>query len=468
MDKPQSLPFGKKIIFACGNFGWSLATFGVANLITYFYMPNIVDGKSMFPPFIFKGAVFIGLTVLGLIIASGRLFDAITDPLIASMSDRSKNKFGKRRIYMAIGGLPMALLSLLVFTPPSSTPGVLNGIYIAVTLFLFYLFFTIYVSPYSALVSEYGHSPDERLDLSTIMSVAWALGFLLGNVSYTAQGIFEGFGFSPLRAFQLTMGIFALLSLITLYLPVIFIDERKYSEDVVSEENFLGSLWATVTNKIFLFFLFSELLYWFALTFIQTGISYYVVTLLGFDKSLATILMIVLFLVSFLLYVPINLFAKKFGKKMTEIIGFSIFALTYLTVFSLGQMPIPPKIQLIIVAALGSLPMAIFGIIPVAIIADIAEADGIETGNYKTGVFFAMRGLFMKIGSSTAGLVFPSIIIFGSGEVNALGIRMTAIVALVFCILGVLVLFFGYNEKHVLNVLATHEKLSDSEMKEIS
>lgn len=448
-SNPESLPGYKKILFAAGNFGWSLGTYGVANLVTYFYLPNIVNGTSMFPAFIYRGAVFLGLTILGLIIASGRLFDAITDPLVAGWSDRSKARLGKRRFFMAIGGLPLALLSVLVFTPPFQNAGTGNAIYIAVMLFLYYLAFTVYVAPYSALISELGHSPNERLDLSTYNSVAWALGFTLGNTVYPLQGIFEQNGFSSQQAFQLVMALFALLSLIALYLPVIFIDERRYSKSHSSSEGSLRAMLSSLQNVDFRTFLFSELSYWFALTFIQTGISYYVISLLGLDKSFATVIMTVLFLVSFLFYLPINLFAKRFGKKATEMVGFAAFALVYIMVLFLGKLPLPPMLQGYIIAIMGALPMAIFGIIPVAIIADVAEADGRKTGNYKAGIFYAMRGLFMKIGASTAGLLFPSIIILGSGQVNAFGIRLTGAVALAFCALGFL-LIVRYNEKRVL------------------
>ena len=53
-----------------------------------------------------------------IIYAFGRLWDAITDPIIAAMSDRSKSSFGRRRKFLAISRLPFALLSILAFTPP--------------------------------------------------------------------------------------------------------------------------------------------------------------------------------------------------------------------------------------------------------------------------------------------------------------------------------------------------------------
>ena len=439
------------IIYAIGNLGWSLGLYGVNNLLNYFYMPNIIEGKPMFTPFIYKGSVLMQVTVIGLIIAGGRIVDSVTDPIIAGLSDRSKSKFGKRRIFMAIGALPFAVFSVLAFMPPFKDYTA-NALYLAVVLFLYYLLFTVYTMPCSALVSELGHNSKERLNLSTFSSIGWALGFAIGNTIYLLQSEFENMGYTPEKSFQISIIIFAVISVVAMYMPVIFIDERKYSKHVASKQKIFIAMKQTLKNRNFKFFLLSELTYWFALTFCQTGMPYYVVSLLNLDKSYATYLMTLLFIISFLFYIPINIIAKKIGKRKTEIIGFAIFSCTYIIILVLGKMPLPMEVQGIIVAIVAAIPMGIFGIIPFAIIADIAEMNGIITGNYKAGIFYAMRGLFMKIGTSIAGLIFPSIIILGTGEVNPFGIRLTGVFGLAFCILGLVFILF-YNEKQVNCVL---------------
>ena len=218
----ESLPFGKKIIYALGQLGWSLGSFAVMNLLYYFYDSNVnPDGSRMFPVFIVSAAF------LGIIAALSRVFDGITDPLIAGLSDRSKSTFGRRRTFMAVGALPFALLSVLIFVPLSGS-AVVNTVLLMIFTFLFYLFMTMYVTPFFALMSELGHSPDERLQLSTMISITWALGFMIGNGSYAMQGMMEGAGLEPLKAFQTVVIIYAVISVVLMYLPVLFIDERRY------------------------------------------------------------------------------------------------------------------------------------------------------------------------------------------------------------------------------------------------
>jgi Na+/melibiose symporter-like transporter len=221
------------------------------------------------------------------------------------------------------------------------------------------------------------------------------------------------------------------------------------------------------------------------MTFVQTGISYYVIMLLELEKGFATTLLMVMFIFSFIFYVPIGFVAKKFGKKRVLSIGFIIFIATAFLMSMWGNLPFPAKVQgygLILIAAL---PMAIFGILPNAIVADIADADGIEKGNFKAAIFFGARTFMQKLGQSLSVFLFPIIITLNIGAAQrsaeameaggqdlssaptVLGVRLTAILAGVGLIIG-FILFLKYNEKHILNIISRREELSEEEAGEIA
>jgi glycoside/pentoside/hexuronide:cation symporter, GPH family len=449
MNQPEKLPFSKKVIYALGQLGWSLGSFGVMNLLYYFYDSNrAADGNRMFP--VYLGSV----AVLGIIASLSRVFDGITDPLIAGLSDRSHSSFGRRRTYMALGALPFGLLSLLIFLPPGLSQG-FNTAWLFLLTFLFYFFMTMYVTPFFALMSELGHTAEERLELSTMISVTWALGFMIGNGTYAFQGMLEKSGLSPVRAFQTVLGIFALLSVILMYLPVLFIDENRYCEKHSSDEGSFKAVLSAFANKDFLIFTLSDLTYFLALTFIQTGISFYIIQLLGLPKEKATLVMTILFILSFLFYVPVSLTARKTGKKKLLCAAFVLFIISWIFVAFWGRLPFPPLTQALIVTVIAALPLAIFGILPNAIVADIAEADGRVKGNYKAAVFFGARTFMSKMGTSVTLLIFPLITHMGgaAGEAaTAQGIRLTTWTAIVFLIIG-LVLFLRYDEKKIISIL---------------
>ena len=470
---PERLPLWKLIIFALGQLGWSLASYGVSNLVMYFYMPpETAAATRIFPPFIFEGAI-IGLTIIGIINFGSRLFDAFTNPLLASWSDRSRSRLGRRRFYMAVSAVPFAVFSVLVFIPlkhfqqnPSPAASWMNILWLTITILVFYFFFVMYTAPYNALISELGHNPKERLIISTVIAVTWSLGFGVGNFVYDFKTAFQDSGMDAVTAFQTVEIIFAGAAMVLMLLPVFFLNERRYAAYSVSNEGTWQALTSSLKNRNFSTFLVSELLYNVCQTIIQMGIVYYVVTLLRLEERITTWLMEMMFVLSFVFYPFITAAAVKWEKKKVTIIGFALLSLLFVMFSFMGVLPVPGLVFAIITVAVAALPIAIFTIVPNAIVADIAEADGIETGNFKAGMFFGVRSFETNVGVSIANILFPSLLTMGMTVQHPLGIRMSAIVSVFICLAGMGV-FFLYNERDVLKSLAKKEKLSTEEMKVI-
>ncbi|HUX19934.1 MAG TPA: MFS transporter, partial [Spirochaetia bacterium] len=219
-------------------------------------------------------------------------------------------------------------------------------------------------------------------------------------------------------------------------------------------------------NKNFFRFLVSELLYNICQTIIQMGIIYYVVTLLRLAKELTSFLMMVMFILSFAFYPFITMAAVKWEKKRVIIAGFLLLSLLFVCFALMGLLPIPSLIFAYATVAVAAIPIAIFTIVPNAIVADIAEADGIETGNFKAGMFFGVRSFESNLGVSIANIMFPSLLLLGMSVEHPVGIRLSAIVAIAICLTG-LVVFLLYDEKAVLRSLAKKETLSNGELLEL-
>jgi Na+/melibiose symporter-like transporter len=428
-------PLGQLIIYALGQFGWALASFSAINLLLYFYMPPEDGQAAVFPPYIFQGAILGIATVIGLINFGGRLFDGVTDPLIANWSDKATSSFGKRRKFMAIAAVPVALFSFLVFYPLTDGVSTLNIIWLAGTIFAFYFFLTLYVVPYTALISELGHHPKDRMLISTLLSVAFALALVVGNGAYAIPELLP-VTYSPTEALQATVGIFAAVSLIFLLIPVFFLNENKYCYQKSTTFEVFKSIKSVFQNVSFRYFLWSDLTYWIALTFIQLGVSFYVVSLFGLEKSMGTLFATLGFGISFLLYIPINLLVKKYGKKTILSTAFWSFALTFLLTFLTPYLPIEKMTLFYLIAILSGYPLACFGIIPNVIIADVVYAHEQKTGTQQAGMFYGVRNFMMKMGISLANLIFPSLLLLGKSSDNSMGVQATAMAAVVFCLLG--------------------------------
>ncbi len=440
----STLPRKIVIIYALGQGGWSLASYNVGTLLTYFYAPPEL-GKATFPNFL-PATIFFGLTILGMLAASGRLYDAFIDAFIANVSDKTVSRFGKRRIFMAISAFPLAALSFLIFYPPTALTSNSNAWWLGGTLFFYYIFYSMYIIPYTALISEMGKNEKERLRISTAISVTWAVGFLIGNLTPALQGMLEKTGIAPLQAFQTVVFGLAFVAFAMMMTPVLFLDENKYANSTAHSESFIKSFASVLSFGPFRIFALSYLIYWLALTIIQAGMIYYVTLIFGMDKSIATLFGAISFLGSFIFYPFINKLALRYTKKKLLLIGYAVFCFVFIVML----LPIPSVIRFGLVASLASYPLAVFGILPNAVVGDIVQNRLQKTGINQSGMYFAVASFVVKIGSSISNLIFPTLLRFGKSLENYSGVTYSILTAMAFLALGYFV-FSRYNEQEILN-----------------
>ena len=139
----------RRLAYALGSAGFSLGDRIVYVMVIFFYLPP--EGTGLEP--LVSEEIFLGgLTAFGLATLIGRFFDAFADPLVGNASDRSRSPLGRRRAFMIYGIVPMTVLPVLLFWPPGEPGSTLNFVWLSAVLALYYIFFTIYVAPYLALI----------------------------------------------------------------------------------------------------------------------------------------------------------------------------------------------------------------------------------------------------------------------------------------------------------------------------
>ncbi len=436
-------------IFAIGQLGWSMLSGVITNWLTYFYLPTEELIAKGHPIFITQGSVFLGLTVLGLIAALGRIFDAITDPLIASKSDRSTHKDGRRIPFMRAIAVPFGVITVLLFISPVNGIAGINSIALLVCDLLFYLFMTIYCTPFNALIPELGKTQENRINLSTYISITFFIGTATAYVIPNIAALFEGaVGYT--NSMRIAIAIIAIIAVICMEIPCFLIKEADYCDTTPVETDTLHSLAKTFQNHDFRIFVASDIFYWIALTIFQTGLPFYITALMGLESTYTSLLFIIMSVLSFIFYVPVNIVAKRVGKKKIVLFAFFMFTVAFFVSSFAGQFGLSGMVWGIIVAVLASLPMAILGILPQAIVADIAESDTVKTHENRSGMFYAARTFAFKLGQSLAMLIFTSLATMG-----VQGYRLSAVCAGCLCLVGAVLLIF-YNEDSVLNVIEEH------------
>ena len=452
-------------IFAIGQLGWSILGGIINTWLVTFYLPtqSAVDNGARF--YVPTGLIIFGaLTVLGLITFICRIFDAITDPWIASLSDRSRNPKGRRIPFMQKAAVPFAVTTVLVFFAPVESISTINIIWVLVFLILYYLFMTMYCTPYNALISEFGKTQEDRMYISTAISLTFFFGTLISYLPFVFASFLQS-AVSYAWSYRILFIILALVALICMLIPCFKLKERDFVDAVPSESNAMKSLAKTFKNQNFRRFAASDIAYWIGLTLFQTGLPFFVKVSMQLDEFYTTVFLGGMTVLSACFYPFVSKLVSRHGKKKLVVFGFFGLALAYVITALIGLIPgltgIVPGILIVIVAAF---PMALLGIIPQAIVADVAEQDSVLTGEKREGMFFAARTFAMKFGQSIAMLVFTSLAVLGTTQdltsndltASPVGLRIVAIAAVVFCILGAVILL-SYDEKKVMNDITSHK-----------
>ncbi|MEE8223179.1 MAG: MFS transporter, partial [Alphaproteobacteria bacterium] len=101
----------------------------------------------------------------GLIYLLGMVWDAISDPLIGAIADRTRSRWGRYRPYLLFGAAPYGLSIALLFTPPGGTPEMMFVAALAAHL-LFRTGYTVVYMPYTAMIARMTTDYDSRTDLT--------------------------------------------------------------------------------------------------------------------------------------------------------------------------------------------------------------------------------------------------------------------------------------------------------------
>jgi len=441
----QTLPFKKQLAYSSGMIGWSIMTNIIIVMLPYCYLPPINSGLS---PLVPQLLVFGAFNILSLIAASGRLFDAIYDPFIASVSDGSTNPKGRRFPIMKWAILPAVIFCSLVFHPLINGESISNAWWLTFVLAGFFISITTYIIPYNALLAELTHNPEEKVRLSTFQQVGFVLGMVLGALCNNFADLIQAtFNITErFEALQYTILALSVFSGLVMLLPILCINEKEYVESKPTHIPIWPAIKNTFRNANFKFYLISDFAFYTALSIMSSGLLYFVTVLLGLPDSDGGKFMGLMVALSLLFYPFVNYGSKEFGKKTLVLLAFGVLSLIFVTIFFLGRLPFSPTNQMYLLVIFASFPLAALGILPNAILADIAQKDTIETGENHEGMFFAVKYLFVKLGQTLGIAIFAMLTVYGKDPGNDYGLRLNGVVGFGLCLLALL-FFSRFKEK---------------------
>jgi len=221
--------------------------------------PNFAGAALIIPilvnmPKFYADVVLVPLGYLAIAIALARSLDALSDPVVGWISDRTRTRLGRRRPYMIVGAPLCGIAFWKMLSPPAGMSGMQAALWFGISFTLYFLFHTIYVLPHYALGPELTLDYNERSSLFGVRESFTILGTI---VAAAAPGVMmQTLGWNERQVFHV-LGITFAIILTTLYWLLAW-RVRERPEFSVRESNpFVPGVRRALRNRPFLILLAS-------------------------------------------------------------------------------------------------------------------------------------------------------------------------------------------------------------------
>ncbi|MEM7626923.1 MAG: MFS transporter [Planctomycetota bacterium] len=396
--KPEDkVPFGQKLAYATGT--------GVDLWAAWLFLTLVYP--------IYNMELKMDPARIGLILLIYRLWDAVTDPIMGSISDNTRTRWGRRRPYLAVGGLLTGVtFPLLWWAPTTQGPEVMFWWLVIAGIF-FYTCFTVYNMPYQSLILEMTPDYNERTRVTAYRSFAAALvGLTLGWGWWATQRpIFAdsitGEPDAP-YAMRIISIILGAVMCVCALIPALFVRERYYESNLAKKQKkvpLLRSIKETLSNGPFVILTAMATLYMFGILVVDNMANYLsTYYVLDGDKQEASYWLGIgttITTVTGLLGIPIfSWISEKIGKN--KALGLAIIMITFGSASSwFIYVPGEPQYMMIYYLARGMALNAVWLLIP-SMQADVVDHDELKTGERREGGFAAIFSWMLKLGMTAA------------------------------------------------------------------
>lgn len=353
---------------------------------------------GVYLPAIYARDYGLSLTVIGVIFLLGRLWDAIADPVMGSLSDRTRSRYGRRKPWIAAGGVVFGLSSIFLFFPPFGV----TPLWLGIILFFFYLGWTAVQIPFQAWSGEVSGEYHQRTRIATYQTVVTSGALLLTLILPTiADQLRPGDG-----RLQLTlMGALVLLSIVpALFLTLTALKEPPLPPLPVGKPSLKETIRAITGEPLLLRVLASD----FAVTLAQNIraalIVFFVTFYMGRPEWAGG-----LFLFQFVFGVfagPIWLkIGRRYGKHRTAVAGELVQVAINLSLLLVT----PDTFGLLLALTLAQgLAQGSGNLMLRAIVADVADKHRLDSGEDRTGLYYSVFSLAGKTATAVAvGIALP-------------------------------------------------------------
>ncbi|AFY49711.1 glycoside/pentoside/hexuronide transporter [Nostoc sp. PCC 7524] len=385
----QKLDLKTKLAYGAGDLGPAIT----ANIAIFFLL------------IFFTNVAGIPAGLAGSVLLIGKIWDAVNDPIVGVLTDKTQSRrWGRRLPWMLYGAIPFGIFFFLqwIVPPFSNNQGsnvwALFWYYVVIGL-ISQVFYTVVNLPYTALTPELTQDYDERTSLNSFrfsFSIGGSiLSLLLSKVVFSVISDRQ-------QQYLVLAAICTVISVLSLYWCVYGVRDRVLAFEAkriqVQESEsipFFQQLKIAFSNRPFLFVIGIYLFSWLGVQVTASIIPYFVINCMALPESDVPTVMIAVQGTALLMLFVWTAVSKKIGKKLVYFLGMSLWIIAGAGLFFLQ----PGQISLMYVMAV----MAGFGVstaylVPWSMIPDVIELDELQTGQRREGIFYGFMVLLQKFG----------------------------------------------------------------------
>ncbi len=329
--------------------------------------------------------LLIAPAVMGLIFGISRFWDAISDPLVGYLSDKTNSRWGRRRPWLFWSVIPVFVSFWMVTAPPESLTGMPLILWMGAGVILFYSAQTMFIVPHMSLGAELSDDYHERNKIFGARHAGWVLGYIsaLATMYWLIKA--EQAGPEQVRALAGAQSIYAgIFSAILLLACVYGIRERSEFAGRGAEKPWTAAkdIWQNSHARLLLIVIFIENLGGAVITILTLYNAQYVLK----APTMAPFF-ILAYMVWSLILVPIWMpLARRVGKKRLWIYSMVVTGFAFGGMFFLNE---GDDLILIVLASIAGAAGGCGGTINPSIKSDVIDYDEYQTGERKEGAYFA-------------------------------------------------------------------------------
>ena len=380
LTQRSPLTLGTSVSYAVGNVGMQMLVAGMSFFLMIFY-----TDVALVPPAVAGAALLIG-----------KVWDTVNDPLFGWLTDRTRSRFGRRRVYLWFGSAPLAVLAAAVWMMPPGLSTVAAFVWIALSYTAFDTVLTLVQLPYSALSVEMTRDYDERTSLTAIASFGALLGYVLGSV---LMPMIVRAAPDARTGYALAGAVFGLIA----GAAVAWVAWRVQEPPLEAVRKQASPPWrdllATFANRPFLSLVMACGLVRLGLTVVQGALAYYVVYVLQDGKDqLPRLMMVLLGVVGVSLFVWKRI-VDRWEKNYAYIAGLVCAAAGLMALYWLQPGQHGAMTLVLVVVGIG---MGAHWVVPFSMMPDTVDHGHLLAGERRTGMYVGLFGLVDKLARTLA------------------------------------------------------------------